>query len=222
MEPPQWLIGMSTRPKRCFEMHSLDTNRRPKLLQLAQEVKSCRRCPGMNLPGITESAPGYGCGTSPVMIVGQSLCGPCMATQIPFTGGCGALLERAFQRADVLKASLFITNVVHCHPPDNRPSHEHEITNCLGYLEAEIATVRPSIAIGLGKDACAALSRIAKRHSYTQFRFLQHPSYVRRRPANEREAFVNDLAELIRASFASDSVRNNGEAVLPTKAPTAR
>lgn len=185
-------------------MNSPDTDRGARLLHLAREVKACRRCPGMNIPAVTEAAPGYGSVKSPVMIIGQSLCGPCMATQIPFTGGCGMMLDAAFERAGVKKASIFITNVVHCHPPDNRPSYEHEIANCIGYLDAELAIVRPAIAIGLGKDACAALKPMVEHHRHTSFRFLSHPSYVRRRPAVERESFVDELACLIRSAFRSD------------------
>jgi uracil-DNA glycosylase len=188
-------------------MNSSDADKRVRLLRLAEQVKACRRCPGLNIRGVTESAPGYGSGTSPVMIVGQSLCGPCMATQIPFTGGCGALLDTAFERAGVAKASLFITNVVHCHPPDNRPSQEHEIANCAHHLEAEVSIVRPVAAIGLGKDASAALAALSDRHPATRFHYLQHPSYVRRRPLADRDAFVEELARLIRDAFSSESSR---------------
>lgn len=203
-------------------MRSHETDRDSSLLELARQVKACRRCPGMNVSGKTEAAPGYGSATSPVMIIGQSLCGPCMETQIPFTGGCGLLLDAAFERAGVAKASLFITNVVHCHPPNNRSSYDHEIASCLSYLDAELSIVRPRVAIGLGKDARSVLGPMEQHHRDTRFRFFQHPSYIRRRPPNEREAYIEDLATLIReACAAARGVSGRGIRV-PVRTLTAR
>jgi uracil-DNA glycosylase len=55
---------------------------------LDAQIKACRRCPGMNNKRRqTESAPGWGSLRSPVVIVGESLCHACMASQEPFTGG---------------------------------------------------------------------------------------------------------------------------------------
>src|SRR4051794_8589539 len=106
-----------------------DTRRR-RLNLIAERISTCRQCPEMNGPGVTASAPGYGSAHAPVAIVGQSLCRKCMASGIPFTGGSGGYIDDALERADRKKDELFITNVVHCHPPGDRPSHGHEIENC--------------------------------------------------------------------------------------------
>jgi uracil-DNA glycosylase len=62
-----------------------DRDRHRRYDRLAARIRACRRCEGMNIPGETQAAPGYGCQRSPVVIVGQSLCRKCMETQIPFT-----------------------------------------------------------------------------------------------------------------------------------------
>jgi DNA polymerase len=80
-----------------------------------------------------------------------------MAKQEPFYGGSGKHLDRAFARAQIDKIDLYITNVVHCHPPNNRASLPQEVANCAPYLSAELDIVRPRLAIGLGDDAKAAL-----------------------------------------------------------------
>ena len=54
---------------------------------------------GMNKPGETEAAPGYGSARSPVVIVGQSLCEPCMESKEPFDGGSGIFLDRSLDIA---------------------------------------------------------------------------------------------------------------------------
>lgn len=94
-----------------------DTRER-RMRTLATRIRNCTACDGMNIPQITQAAPGYGSAQSPVMIVGQSLCGPCMATQIPFTGGSGRFLDRALDAATLTKEAVFTTNVVHCHPEE--------------------------------------------------------------------------------------------------------
>jgi len=79
---------------------------------------------GMNEVGKTQAAPGYGSVRSPVVIVGQSLCGPCMKMQEPFYGGSGRYLNEALRRARRTKKQIYITNVVHCRPPNNRKSKQ--------------------------------------------------------------------------------------------------
>lgn len=132
--------------------------RRRQLDLIADRISSCRACPGMNEPGVTASARGHGSEYSPVAIVGQSLCRKCMDSGIPFTGGSGIYIDRALELADLEKSELFITNVVHCHPLDDRKSHRYEIENCRHFLQEELDVVAPRLIIGLGEDAEKVLS----------------------------------------------------------------
>jgi uracil-DNA glycosylase len=190
-------------------------NRVAELAELAHEIRACRRCPGMNIPGITEAAPGYGNPTSPVFLIGQSLCAPCMETQIPFTGGSGVLLDRAFHLANVRKDQIFITNVVHCHPPNNRSSQASEIENCTEYLRRELEIVQPKLVIGLGKDAENWLYRwmnvrlplwspdLSPAYSMqTKYLFVYHPSYILRRGIHLQETtYIERIAAAIQWAF---------------------
>ncbi len=125
---------------------------------LAAQIKACTRCrPELNVPGVTESAPGYGSECSPVVIVGQSLCRACMAKQEPFYRGSGRLIDEALAIVGRNKCEVFTTNVVHCHPPGNRRSRREWKGNCTPYLHRELAIVQPRLVIGLGDDAHAAL-----------------------------------------------------------------
>ena len=193
------------------------------LAALAQRVRSCRRCPGLNIAGETESAPGYGSPDSPVVIVGQSLCGPCMKSQIPFTGGSGKLIDQALTAAGLRKNEIFITNVVHCHPPDNRPSLPQEVSNCSKFLSAELETVRPQLIIGLGKDAAQWLKEWARPHAshWTPntpapkvsdaplLMLVHHPAYIRRRPAEERDRYIQQLTHALQWAFLARSEPRN-------------
>ena len=57
-----------------------------------------------------------------------------MDTKVPFTGGSGRLIDDILEMAGLDKPDIFITNVVHCHPPNNRKSYRYEIDNCKHYL----------------------------------------------------------------------------------------
>jgi DNA polymerase len=180
--------------------------------RLANDIRSCRRCPGLNIPGETQAAPGYGDLSSRVAIVGQSLCGPCMATQIPFTGGSGRIIDDALRLAHLTKDQVFTTNVVHCHPPGNRASEPHEIENCSEYLRRELELVGPTLIVGLGRDAARWLDAWADGkcpvlHSFTSqtritykptILLLPHPAYVLRQPEAVRQKYISELAQAIR------------------------
>lgn len=186
------------------------------LARLASLIRSCRSCPGMNVPGLTESSPAYGDPSSPIVFVGQSLCHACMASQIPFTGGSGRLLDAALEKAGVTKQLVFTTNVVHCHPPRNRPSHPHEIANCSPFLAAELAFVEPKLVVGLGRDACTWLTghyagaswkwcpqtqKVPRERAKTGIFYTQHPAYIMRQPITIREPYVDELAAAVKWAF---------------------
>lgn len=192
-------------------------SRRLRKLTLDDEIKSRRRCEGLNIAGVTESAPGYGCLTSPVALVGQSLCEKCMESQIPFTGGSGDLIDDGIARADRRKDQVFISNAVHCHPPKNRASHQHEIVNCSTFLHRELELVRPRLVITLGRDAERVVRffypGLASSSHRSSLRVggcwgvpivfqAQHPSWIQRQHRAElEEEYVSDLAAAIRWSF---------------------
>ena len=196
-------------------MATMTDPRERRMRILATQIRGCTACPGMNIPEVTQAAPGYGSVHSPVMIVGQSLCGPCMATQIPFTGGSGRFLDRALTAANLAKADVFTTNVVHCHPPNNRPSLPHEIHNCRPYLAREIDIVAPRLIICLGRDARAALELLQPTTPVlpwpftrprktpdatgpTRLLFAPHPSWIARQPRPNQDAYVDSLTAALR------------------------
>ena len=183
---------------------------------IARRISTCRQCPGMNRPGVTESAPGRGSAHAPVAIVGQSLCRKCMESGIPFTGGSGIYIDRALELADRKKPELFITNVVHCHPEDDRKSRPYEIENCLHFLHAELDVVSPRLIIGLGEDAEKVLAERypdvrrlpwpfvkprTPRLAATYLLFPEHPGSLRFKKTADRGYYAPSLARAIRWGF---------------------
>lgn len=192
-----------------------DTRRR-QLKLIANRISRCRQCPDMNEPGVTASAPGYGSAHAPVAIVGQSLCRKCMESGIPFTGGSGTYIDRALELAGREKPELFITNVVHCHPEDDRKSYRYEIDNCRHFLHEELDVVSPRLIIGLGEDAEKVLSERYPdaRHlpwpfvkprtrtpGATYLLFPEHPGSLRFKKTAERAYYSPSLARAIRWGF---------------------
>ncbi|MCV7143577.1 uracil-DNA glycosylase family protein [Mycolicibacterium fortuitum] len=192
-----------------------DTRRR-QLRLIANGISTCRQCPDMNEPGVTASAPGYGSAHAPVAIVGQSLCRKCMESGIPFTGGSGTYIDRALELAGREKPELFITNVVHCHPEDDRKSYRYEIDNCRHFLHEELDVVSPRLIIGLGEDAEKVLSErypdghrlqwpfVEPRKSkpdLTYLLFPEHPGSLRFKKTAERAYYSPSLARAIAWGF---------------------
>ncbi|BCI54249.1 hypothetical protein NIIDNTM18_35270 [Mycolicibacterium litorale] len=178
----------------------------------------------MNVEGVTQAAPGWGSIDSPVVIVGQSLCEQCMKPQEPFYEGSGSLLDAGFERAGCRKADMFVTNAVHCHPPGNRRSHDHEIVNCSAYLYRELQIVRPRLVIGLGEDAERVLSffypsartvpwpfvapRNVRSKTVPCLHFAKHPSWIKRQHSAELEKrYVDSLAEAVKWAIARGPLR---------------
>jgi DNA polymerase len=155
----------------------------------------------MNIMGETQAAPGFGSVLSPVVLVGQSLCRQCMEVQEPFYEGSGVLLDKSFALAGVDKKKLFVTNVVHCHPPKNRESLQLWIRRCSPYLHEELEIVQPKVVIGLGEDAAQALTahyRKSRSPITPALVFAKHPSWILRQHdhALEKE-YVDDLARML-------------------------
>ncbi len=175
---------------------------------LSSRVKACHKCEGLNIEGVTESAPGFGNLLSRIAIIGQSLCKECMKTQIPFTGGCGRVLDQAFKLSGIRKSDVFMTNVVHCHTPRNRESLPSEVANCRQYLLEELEIVKPRAIVTLGKDASTSLlgescwpSLVGKdvRQGARAIYPLYHPSYILRLGSVKTQRYVDSLAGILRS-----------------------
>lgn len=114
-------------------------------------------------------------------------------------------MDIAFEELNMEKIDFVTTNVVKCHPPQNRPSMEHEIENCLPFLEEEIKLYNPGLIITLGKDACSALLGTTLRpwevftvdliQTTVKFVHARHPSYMVRQGLGDE--FVEKFVEVV-------------------------
>ncbi len=73
----------------------------------------------------------------------------------PFVGPAGQFLEELLESINLRRSDVFITNVVKCRPPNNRDPLPEEIAACNEYLDRQIAALRPSVIVTLGRFSMA-------------------------------------------------------------------
>ena len=123
----------------------------------------------------------------------------------PFVGPAGMLLDDMLRIIDLnRKTNCYIANIVKCRPPGNRDPLETEQDACFGYLENQMALIRPKIVVCLGRIAAMRLIRddfrITREHgTWVQkdgvwYTAIYHPSALLRDGTKRPETFVDLLS----------------------------
>jgi uracil-DNA glycosylase family 4 len=166
------------------------------LSSLAEEIRSCTRCPLAQ--GRTKAVPGEGPDRAEILFVGEAPGRDEDLTGRPFVGRAGSVLDRCLDEAGIDRSEVFITSVVKCRPPGNRRPKKDEVEMCRPYLESQIELVQPKVVCLMGN---AATRVVLDMEGVTELRgkvfreiFLVtfHPAAVLRN-RNLKEAFVSDL-----------------------------
>jgi len=121
------------------------------LERVSKEVIGCTLCPLS--AGRIKAVPGEGSSQAKVMIVGEA---PGYNEDIqgrPFVGSAGQLLDGLLESIGLRRESVFITNIVKCRPPNNRPPRVLERKTCRPYLVRQMGLVRPAIVCPMGNTA---------------------------------------------------------------------
>ena len=161
-----------------------EDTRQALLDEIGAQVRECRLC-GL-CEGRLHAVPGEGPVDAAVMFIGE---GPGAAEDQqgrPFVGPAGQVLNAGLQRAGLVRAEVFITNIVKCRPPQSREPHPEEVAACRGYLDGQIALIRPAVVCLLGRPATQTLldptaamnqvhGRAFERHGLV-FMPLYHPA----------------------------------------------
>ncbi len=122
----------------------------------------------------------------------------------PFVGAAGQLLDEMLNIIDLGRHNCYITNIVKCRPPQNRDPMEAEQDACIGYLQQQLALLRPKIIVCLGRIAAMCLIRpdfrITREHGQWFMRdgvaitAFYHPSALLRDVHKRPEAFADLLS----------------------------
>ncbi|MBI4679282.1 MAG: uracil-DNA glycosylase [Elusimicrobia bacterium] len=139
--------------------------RQTALDRLSSEIVSCRGC--QLAATRIKAVPGVGSPEAQVVFVGE---GPGYEEDRkgePFVGKAGQLLDRILKAMGLSRESVFIANIVKCHPMkdpstpeargNDRPPSPEEIAACRGFVERQIAAIAPRVIVCLGAVSAKAL-----------------------------------------------------------------
>jgi len=167
--------------------------------QLQQTVTDCQLC-GLH-KSRTQTVFGTGDTHSDWMIIGEAPGAEEDRTGQPFVGRAGQLLNNMLKAIGLPRNAVYISNVLKCRPPNNRDPKADEAMLCRGYLERQIALVKPSVIIVVGRIAAhnllhttTPLGRLRGTvhklpGSDTPVIVTYHPAYLLRQPAEKRKAW---------------------------------
>jgi uracil-DNA glycosylase len=129
-----------------------------RLRELADEAASCRRCDLYR--DATATVFGEGRSGSSLVLVGEQPGDAEDRQGHPFVGPAGKLLDRALADSGVARRDVYLTNAVKhfkWQPKGKRRIHQRpngsEVAACRHWLEAELAAVKPRVAVLLGATA---------------------------------------------------------------------
>lgn len=165
--------------------------------QVHNQIQACERCPLHQ--GIHHKVPGQGSANAKLMIVGE---GPGYEEDrqgLAFVGPAGQLLTRMLAAIGLSRDEVYIANVVKCRPPANRVPSPDEARECLPYLRAQTALIRPRVILILGGTALRYLVDEGARITASRGRWIHrkgvwmlptyHPSALLRDPDKKRDAW---------------------------------
>jgi uracil-DNA glycosylase len=167
--------------------------------QLRERVAACTRC---GLSGTrTQTVFGVGSPTAEWLVVGEAPGAEEDRQGEPFVGRAGQLLNSMLRAIGLAREQVYIANVLKCRPPHNRDPLPGEITECLPYLERQIALLKPKIMLVVGRIAAqnllrtdAPLGRLRQQvHIFGASRVplvvTYHPAYLLRAPMEKRKTW---------------------------------
>jgi uracil-DNA glycosylase len=127
---------------------------------------------------------------------------------LPFVGRAGALLNQLLTTINLSRNDVFITNIVHYRPPDNRDPLPEEINAFSPYLDEIIKIISPVAIVTLGRFSMAKFipnARISSVHGKAfKVNFLDmsiivipmyHPAAALRNPTIKKDVF-EDFAKI--------------------------
>ncbi|MGE3821993.1 MAG: uracil-DNA glycosylase, partial [Isosphaeraceae bacterium] len=170
-----------------------------KLAIIQAEVAGCTRCEIL-AETRTQTVFSDGSPTARLMFIGEAPGAEEDRQGVPFVGRAGQLLTDMITKGmGLAREDVYIANVLKCRPPENRNPEPPEIANCVGYLDRQIAIVRPEYLCVLGKVAAGTLLNTAlplarlrgRWHRYQEIPMIvtYHPAYLLRNPVDKKKTW---------------------------------
>ena len=116
--------------------------------KIALDIKNCKLC--LLCSNRKNTIPGEGGFLKKLMIIGEAPGYHEDRSGRPFIGAAGKILRNTLSKNDINIQDVFITNIIKCRPPNNRPPYINEKKICIQYLERQILVLQPKIICLLG------------------------------------------------------------------------
>ena len=175
------------------------------MLQWDELQDQCMQCTWCNLCQTRKNVVfGVGNPDADIMLIGEGPGEQEDLQGIPFVGPAGKLLDDMLSIVDLDRKNTYIANIVKCRPPHNRDPQPEEQDACIGFLQNQIALIKPKIIVCLGRISAKKLIdpeyRITKEHgSWVQkngiwMTAIYHPSALLRDVSKRPETFEDLLS----------------------------
>jgi len=173
---------------------------------LQQQVAGCTRCDELARTR-TQTVFGVGDPHARLCLLGEAPGADEDRLGEPFVGRGGQLLTKIIEACHMKREDVYILNMLKCRPPGNRNPLPNELTNCRGYLESQLALIRPEFICCFGAVASQnllgttlAIGKLrGKVHDYNGVKVVctYHPAFLLRSPSFKKETW-EDMKLLMR------------------------
>lgn len=156
-----------------------------RLEQLRTDILDTNICPNL-AETASQLVMGDGNPDAPIVFIGEA---PGKAEDeqgLPFVGASGRFLNEMLEAAGLVRADVYITNIVKYRPPNNRDPLPEEKAAFWPYLMQQLEIIQPTVIITLGRHSGQAFIPdlvISKDHGharkvkYHESEFLVIPLY---------------------------------------------
>lgn len=203
--PPLTGPSLETRETISPTFPALDPESLPSWEALQKEVEHCQRCDLCKTR--IHTVFGRGQPGARWLLVGEAPGANEDKQGLAFVGRAGQLLDNMLGAIGLNgNTDAFITNVLKCRPPGNRNPTGDEIVACQHYLHAQIAHLKPTLILALGRFAAQTLlqteqsiSRLRGRlHEYRGIPLIVtfHPAYLLRNLPDKAKAWEDMVLAL--------------------------
>lgn len=185
-------------------------NEHDTLDKINSDIRNCKLCLLSNTR--KNAVPGEGNFLKKLMIIGEAPGYYEDQSGRPFIGAAGKILRNTLAKNQINIEDVFITNIVKCRPPNNRPPQNNEKKMCLQYLDRQIFLLKPKIICLLGNVASSyilGLKSITNERGKVidknglKFFITYHPAATiyNRNLLNTFELDIKKLAEYVSKNF---------------------
>ena len=198
--PAQPVLRAPPRAESGERPAGIDTMDWPQLRAAVEGCRACRLCEGR-----AQTVFGTGSIQAQWMVVGEAPGEQEDRQGEPFVGKSGQLLDAMLRAIQLTRGEapasqqVFIANTVKCRPPGNRNPQPDELAQCEPFLIRQIALLKPSLILAMGRFAVQSLLRSdepvgrlrGRVHHYQGVPLIvtYHPAYLLRNPEDKARAW---------------------------------